>query len=141
MNIRAMANAATSRVNPNTPVVLMIPREAAYSDDGSVSIEYDLVPATAQMQPAPSQDLLLIDGRSAGSVYKIFYLNGNLSGLSAPKPADKIIAAGNVYKVVSQPEGWNETAGWTKVLAEQEAPYEPDPEPGPDSEDTGSDNL
>lgn len=141
MNIRALANSATSRVNPNISVEILISRAPEYADDGTIIPDFDPIQATAQMQPAPSQDLLMIDGRTAGSVYKIFYITGNLSGLSAPKPADKIIAAGHIYKVVSQPEGWSATAGWTKVLAEQEAEYDEDSDSDAGVESSDDDDL
>lgn len=126
MNIRALANAATQKVNPNIPVILLFSGERTVFEDGTVSVEFTQVPAIAQMQPATSQDLLLVDGRSTGSIYKNFYINGPLSGLSGEKSYDKIIAGDKIYKVVQVPENWNPTSGWTKVLAEEEGDYEPE---------------
>lgn len=141
MNIRALANAITQKVNPNINVILMISGDRTIADDGTVSVDFESIPAIAQMQPAGSQDLMLLDGRSAGSVYKNFYINGDLSGLSAPKSYDKIIAAGKIYKIVSVPEAWNPTSGWTKVLAEEEGDYDYESDSYDDSEDSDSDSI
>lgn len=141
MNIRALANGMTQKVNPNINVILMISGERTVADDGTVSVDFEPVPAIAQMQPAGSQDLMLIEGRSAGSTYKTFYITGNLSGLSALKSYDKIIAAGKIYKVVSVPEAWNPTAGWTRVLAEEEGDYAEESSDSSESEDYDSDGF
>ena len=113
MNIREIANAATSIINPNMPVTIKKYNGAAFGASGKADITYTEISAFAQIQPVDSFKLQHIDGFTQGSVYKAFYFNEQVQGVSRPDGNDLIILGAETYKVIDQPEGWPD---WTKVI-------------------------
>ena len=120
MNLRSIANASTSIINPNVPVT--IKKYTGYTQDAGLNttVTYSEINTTAQVQPVSSEHLQHIDGYTSGTDFKAFYFNNDLHGVSAPNGNDFIVWAGNTYKVVELTEGWYSTSGWSKVIARRQ---------------------
>lgn len=116
MNLRALANASTKLINPNVTVTVRKYSGRTTNANGTVNPSYTDISASAQIQPVDSFKLQHIEGYSQGGVYKAFYLNGDFTGVSRPNGNDLIIVGSETYKIIDQPEGWNLTSGWTKVI-------------------------
>lgn len=116
MNLRDIANCSTSTINQNVSVIVhkFVSNDLNY--DGTADIEYTDITAVAQIQSIPSERLQHINGYSAGSVYKDFYFNNQMSGISAPNSNDKITVGSETYKVIELSEDWYVNNGWSKVL-------------------------
>ena len=128
MNLRALANSITSSINPNVNVVIKKYVSKVLSADGMPTITYQTINAIAQMQPEPSYRLQHLQGFTQGGVYRAFYFNEDLKGVSAPSGNDLIIVGSETFKVIEQQEGWYQTSGWTKVIAQRTEDYiEPTP--------------
>lgn len=123
MNLRAIANGVTQSINPNIEVTIKKYNGKTLNADGTVKITYTDVSATAQMQPEPSYKLQHIQGFTAGGVYKAFYFNDDLKGVTAPTGNDLIIVGAETYKVIEQQEGWYATSGWSKVVCQRTSDY------------------
>ena len=133
MNLRAMANSITSSINPNVDVIIKKYDGKTLAADGMPVITYTTINAIAQMQPELSYRLQHLQGFTQGGVYRAFYFNEDLKGVSAPSGNDFILVGSETYKVIEQQEGWYQTSGWTKVIAqrtedfvEPEEPVEPE---------------
>ncbi len=113
MNLRAIANAATSVINPNRPVTVKKYSAQTFDASGKAVVSYTEITTTAQVQPVDSYKMQHIDGYTAGGVYKAFYFNEQLQGVTRPEGNDLIILGAETYKVVDQPEGWPD---WSKVI-------------------------
>ncbi|MGN0016022.1 MAG: phage collar protein [Candidatus Avelusimicrobium sp.] len=113
MNLRAIANAATSVINPNKPVTVKKYSAQTFDPAGKAVVSYTEINTTAQVQPVDSYKMQHIDGYTAGGVYKAFYFNDQLHGVTRPEGNDLIILGAETYKVVDQPEGWPD---WSKVI-------------------------
>lgn len=120
MNLRAIANGVTQGINPNIDVIIKKYGSKYLNADGTVVITYDEIPATCQMQPEPSYRLQHLQGFTEGGVYRAFYFNEDLKGVSAPTGNDFIIVGTDTYKVIEQQEGWYQTSGWTKVIGQRQ---------------------
>lgn len=120
MNLRSIANSVTQSINPNIEVTIKKYNSKTLNADGTAVITYTDVPATAQMQPEPSYKLQHLQGFTQGGVYRAFYFNEDLTGVTAPTGNDLIIVGTDTYKVIEQQEGWYQTSGWTKVIAQRQ---------------------
>lgn len=116
MNLRAIANNSTRIINKNVEVVVRKYLSSEQCDNGKRRIQYKDIFATAQIQPVDSFKLQHIDGYSQGGVFKAFYLNGDFTGITAPNGNDLIMVGKETYKIIDQPEGWDLTSGWSKVI-------------------------
>lgn len=75
--------------------------------------------ALAQVQPLSFRDLQQIDGLNLQGTRKAIYLMGAIDGIIRPdgKGGDLVfLPDGSVYLVAMVSEGWNISAGWTKVI-------------------------
>lgn len=72
-----------------------------------------------QVQPLSTSDLKQIEGLNLGGIKKSMYVNGDLNSVVriALKGGDLVtLPDGTTWLVATQVEGWNMTAGWTKVV-------------------------
>lgn len=120
MNLREIANTNTRIINPNSSVTIKKYGGYTIGTGQKRTVSYTDISTTAQVQPVPSYKLAHIDGYSSGAVYKTFYFNEDLKGVSAPDGNDMIIWNGETYKVVEQSEGWYATSGWSRVLGQRQ---------------------
>ena len=120
MNLRDIANCSTKLINPNSDVTIKKYNGYTIGTGQKRTVSYTDISTTAQVQPVPSYKLAHIDGYSSGAVYKTFYFNEDLTGVSAPTGNDMIVWGTETYKVVEQSEGWYATSGWTRVLGQRQ---------------------
>lgn len=127
MNLRAIANAATRRVNPNLAVMLQRSTGYTTADDGTQVPTYSApAPLTIQMQALTQKELEHLDRLNISDGQASVFANTRLSSVDRPSqsggdlltfgseatiPAD---LRGSVWLVVAQLEYWP-TSGWGKV--------------------------
>lgn len=111
MNLRSLANSVIQPINADRLVTLAIYKDMVTSADYKQTAEYDYIDVKAQIQPISSYKLQHMHYFVQGSVYKKFYVQTNLSGLSTAenKGQDKIIDGTNTYNIVEQLEYWNDS--------------------------------
>lgn len=117
MNLRAIANRATSTVNPNISVQWR--RYEGYDTlpNGKASISYaDPVPVVAQVQALSKKDVEHLDAMNLSTCERAAYVNGQLQAFDrlASTGGDMIYFENQWWKVMAILEGWT-TAGWCRV--------------------------
>lgn len=81
MNLRAIANAATQAINPNTPATLRTSTGSTTNPDGSTTPDYANSTVTAQVQATSGKDLHQLDNLNVQGVQQVAYLSGDAEGL------------------------------------------------------------
>lgn len=122
MNLHNIVRRAINSVNPDQPVIVRLCTGQNHKPGGIKEAVYSDIPAIAQIQPVPSNEIQFIDNYVSSSEYRNFYLNGDFSGLSrrSETGGDLIIWRGKTYFIDSEPEPWSATVGWTKVRGVRE---------------------
>lgn len=118
MNIRALANAATSRISPNMPIIWR--QNMGIVQDmktGKRSANWQDTPLVGQVQALTSHDLRHIEGLNQQGYTRAIYLNAQAMGArrSEMKGGDLFLFNGQTWKVISVPENWP-LNGWGKVI-------------------------
>jgi len=82
MNIRGMANGATSQVNPNQSIAWK--QSTGYTSDaaGKRTPSYTSTPVDAQVQGLSASDLKHIDGLNIQGVMRSVVMYGNVQGVN-----------------------------------------------------------
>ncbi|MBO7714401.1 MAG: hypothetical protein J6S85_12570 [Methanobrevibacter sp.] len=129
MNLHNIVRKAISSVNPDQEITVKV--FSGVDNTGTYAVlTYTETTAIAQVQPMNSEDIQFINNFNSSSIYKAMYIQGNWSGLNrvTENGGDLIKWNDKVWYVVSVPEGWDATAGWTKVLvvAQTDSVSEPD---------------
>ena len=127
MNLRGMANAATSAINPNIPVTLRRSTGYTTSDSGRQVPSYAAdEPVTVQVQALTQKELQHLNGLGISNGQASVYANTQLSSVDRPSNSggDLIIFGtdaktpaglrGQTWLVVALLEGWV-GAGWCKA--------------------------
>jgi hypothetical protein len=115
MDLRGIANAGSSTVNPNTTVTVF--RSNGYSlGAGARQVPSYDAPVTgyAQIQALDASDIKQLDGLNIQGTIRALYLRGSLAGVIRPdgKGGDIIHIADKEWLVVRVLESWSD---WTKV--------------------------
>lgn len=118
MNIRALANAATSRISPNMPIIWR--QNMGIVQDmktGKRSANWQDTPLVGQVQTLTSHDLRHIAGLNQQAYTRAVYLNAQAMGArrSEMKGGDLFLFNSQTWKVISVPENWP-LNGWGKVI-------------------------
>ena len=117
MNLHNIVRAAITSVNPDQTINIKV--FSGVDNSGTYAVlSYTETSAIAQIQPLNSEDIQFINNFNSSSLYKTMYINGDWSGLNrvTESGGDLIEWDNKVWYVSSVPEGWNKTAGWTKVI-------------------------
>lgn len=127
VNLRAIANRATSRINPNVPAQAQVSIGYVTSAAGKREPAFaDAVPVTIQMQALTKPEIEHLDALNIQGTEVSAFANMQLSGVDAVKnkggdlitiDTDLTIPAdlrGSKWLVTAVLEGWA-TAGWCKV--------------------------
>lgn len=115
MNLRAIANAATQTINPNTTVTVKISNGYTKAPSGGRQIpQYITETGQANIQALDGKDLKQLDGLSIQGTIRAAYLYGNLAGVVRPdsKGGDLVEFSGQSWLVVKVLETWPD---WCKV--------------------------
>ena len=117
MNLHNIVRKAITSVNPDQEIKIKVYNGLDNSGTYAV-VSYTETTAIAQVQPMQSEDIQFINNFNSSSLYKNMYINGDWSGLNRvdENGGDLIEWDNRVWYVTSVPEGWNATAGWTKVI-------------------------
>lgn len=118
MNIRALANAATSRISPNMSIIWRQNMGAVQDmKTGKRSANWQDTVLVGQVQALTSHDLRHIEGLNQQAYTRAVYLNAQAMGArrSEMKGGDLFLFNGQTWKVISVPENWP-LNGWGKVI-------------------------
>ena len=115
MNLRAIANAATQSINPNTPVT--VKASSGYTIDPATRRQvpaYTTETGQANIQALDGKDLKQLDGLNIQGTSRAAYLYGNLAGVVRPdsKGGDLVEFNSQSWLVVKVLETWPD---WCKV--------------------------
>lgn len=115
MDLRGIANAVSSTVNPNVEVT--VKRSDGYTVGAGarqVPKYADPVTGPAQLQALTADDLKQLDGLNIQGTQKAIYLRGALAGVVRPNSSggDIVQIAGADWLVVKVLEAW---PTWTKA--------------------------
>lgn len=115
MNLRAIANAATQSINPNTPVT--VKASSGYTIDPATRRQvpaYTVETGRANIQALDGKDLKQLDGLNIQGTIRAAYLYGNLAGVVRPdsKGGDLVEFNSQSWLVVKVLETWPD---WCKV--------------------------
>lgn len=119
MNLRKIANFATSTVNLNIPAVLA--RNIGYftNDDGTRTASFEYFTAQAQVQAVSEDMLAFMQNQGVQGVLRSVYLDGNWSGIirADSKGGDILKFNGYDWMIVHVMESW---ADWSHVIVAQQ---------------------
>ena len=115
MNLRAIANAATQSINPNTQVTVKV--SSGYTIDHATRRQvpaYTTETGQANIQALDGKDLKQLDGLNIQGTIRAAYLYGNLAGVVRPdsKGGDLVEFNSQSWLVVKVLETWPD---WCKV--------------------------
>lgn len=126
VNVRALANLGSTRVNKNIQAIRQRSTGSATAPDGSRTPIYNEVPVTLQIQALTYTDIIKLDALNIQGARRAIYTNGAVFAVIrvAQKGGDLIIfpnntlPEGNVWLAAHVLEQWNDGAGnpsWVKV--------------------------
>lgn len=115
MDLRSIANVASSAINQNTTVGIM--RSTGYvigSGHRQVPTYSPAIFVPAQIQALDGEELKKLDGINLQGTIRSIFLKGSLSGVIKPDGTggDIVSFGGKTWLVVKVIERW---AGWTKA--------------------------
>ena len=115
MNLRGIANRATSTINPNVPGVFQVNTEFTTIPGGKRVPSYNSVNVIVQLQELSSTDLRQVDSVNIQGILRSAYLNGNFNGVNRPeqKGGDILMIGEEKWLVVKVPELWPD---WCRVI-------------------------
>jgi len=117
MNLRGLANAVTSMVNPNTEATYLASDGYTTSPSGKRTPAFASgVPVLVQEQAMTGKDLQQISGLNLQGELKAMYVTGEWRAVSRPdvKGGDMVQTSRGTWLVAQVLENWD-TAGWCKV--------------------------
>lgn len=122
MNLRDIANAATSAINPNAPVVVYSSTGYTVGDDGTQVPTYAAaVTLQGQVQALRADELDQLNGLNLVGVVRKLYMSKKLDSVNRPeaKGGDLVIIGGKTWKVVLVFEVWPD---WSTVAINEQLP-------------------
>lgn len=119
MNLNYLANTATSVINPNDNITLILYKSQNNTGARIETIYYDPIVMEANVQPANSQELRHLEGYSETKIYRNFYINEDLKGfnLGMGIGQSKIIHNGVEFLFISVKDDFK--TGWTCIMGVQ----------------------
>lgn len=117
MNLRQIANRATSGINPNVAASVQIC--TGYTTGSGLRRDPSYAPPaplTIQMQALSKKEVEHLDAMGISNAVRAAYANLQLTAADRKMQSggDLVTAMGDVYLVTAVLEGWT-TAGWCKV--------------------------
>ena len=124
MNLRNIANRATTAINPNVSATVRISTGYTTGPSGKQVPSYaDPVPATIQQQALTKKEIEHLDSMNLSNAQVALYANLQLTGVDRTKGSggDLVTIGSDTFLVTAVLEGWT-TAGWCKVAATRQMP-------------------
>lgn len=116
VNLRRIANVATSRINPNVSIGYQRYAGYAVGADGTPSPSYDpSVPVIAQVQSLGKKEVDHLSSLRISNCERMVYVNFQLQATDRVEQTggDLLTFEGRVWQVEAILEGWT-TAGWSR---------------------------
>lgn len=130
MNLHDIASKAINIVNPLQTITITPMSGYTINDFGeavpNAGTPYSL---QADIQPITSEDIQFINNYNQSTIYKAFWVSANAYGLNRPlaMAGDKVEWGNQIFYIVSRPEDWYNTSGWSHFIgALQLNPPEPE---------------
>lgn len=122
VNLRSIANRATSRINPN--ITIGYQRYASYgvNPDGTPAPVYDpSVPIIGQVQSLGKKEVDHLSALNISNCERMVYVNFQLQATDrvAQTGGDLLTFEGAVWQVEAILEGWT-TAGWSRAAVSKQ---------------------
>lgn len=124
MNIRALANRATTRINPNVSATVLVSTGYATADSGKRTPTYaDPVAARIQMQALSKKEIEHLDALNFSNATAAVYADMQLSGIDrvTGSGGDLVTIGSDTWLVIAVLEGWT-GAGWCKAAVARQMP-------------------
>jgi hypothetical protein len=118
VNLRSIANRATSTINPNITATLRACTGYGTDDAGRQTPAYaPPAPVTLQAQALTKRDIEHLAGLNLSNAERAVYCNTQLSGVDRTinSGGDLLTFEGADWLVTQVLEDWSPTAGWCKV--------------------------
>lgn len=117
VNVRAIANRSTSRINPNISIGYRRYAGYAVNPDGTTTPAYDpLMPIVGQAQSLGKKEVDHLSSLRISNCERMVYVNFQLQATDrvAQTGGDLLIFEGNVWQVEAILEGWT-GVGWCRA--------------------------
>ncbi len=131
INVRNIANMATSVVNSNLTVGWRRYLGFVTAATGKVTPEYDTaIPLVCQVQALSRKDVEHLDAMNLSRCERAVYANGQLGAMdrAAQTGGDILVFEDGEWLVTAILEGWT-TAGWCKAALTRQVTTTPEPTP------------
>ena len=108
MNLRAIANRATQRVNPNVSAVIKRSLEPTVSPSGKRTPTYQDLPVRVQVQPASTGDIQKLEALNIQGVHRVIYISAEVEAMIRvdKKGGDQIVFEAGVMPEDDQGTRW-----------------------------------
>ena len=119
MNLHEVASKAINAINPFQTITITPRSGYTVNEFGETIVgEGQAYTIQADVQPVSSEDIKFINNYNQSTIYKAFWVSANAYGLNRPmaRGGDKVICNGKIYYVISMPEDWYETVGWSHFI-------------------------
>lgn len=108
MNLRALANRLTARVNPNVPAVIRRSTGYTTSASGTRTPTYTDLPVQVQVQPASTGDIQKLDALNIQGVHRVIYISAEVEAMIRvdKKGGDQIVFEAGIMPEDDQSTRW-----------------------------------
>lgn len=122
VNLRAIANRATSRINPNLSIGWKRYAGTSVNPSGTVTPSYaPSASLIAQVQALGKKDIEHLANLNISDCERMVYANAQLQATDRREQTggDLLFFEGRVWMVMAVMEGWT-TAGWSRVAVSKQ---------------------
>lgn len=122
VNLRAIANRATSRINPNLSIGWRRYAGKTVGADGTYTLSYDAsVTIVGQVQALGKKDIEHLANLNISDCERMVYVNQQLQATDRREQTggDLLTFEGRVWLVAAILEGWT-TAGWCRAAVSKQ---------------------
>lgn len=117
VNLRALANRTTSRINPNITIGLRVYQGFSIAGDGSMTPLYgDPIDIVGQVQALGKKDFEHLSALNISNCERMVYVNSQLQATDRLEGSggDLLVFEGASWLIAAILEGWT-TAGWCRA--------------------------
>ncbi|GJD63755.1 hypothetical protein [Methylobacterium frigidaeris] len=108
MNLRAIANRATQRINPNVSATIMRSGGYTTNDSGKRVPKFTPLPLKVQVQPASTGDIQKLEALNIQGVHRVIYISAEVEAMIRvdKKGGDQIVFEAGVMPEDDQGTRW-----------------------------------